>query len=147
MLLTDNIKMDTTIPTKIKWKIHVLYCFTLYFKFILKLLFIKICKIQPPDLLFVVFISIYSGRYNFSQTFRTSFSISYLKKRFLHMLQLCPFERLPSSRFFQKSPVFRACLHETRSELKPVWNLKPLWKVVSFTWWFHCGSVQMIAFN
>ena len=104
MLLTDNIKMDTTIPTKIKWKIHALYCFTLYFKFILKLLFIKICKIQPPDLLFVVFISIYSGRYNFSQTFRTLFSISYLKKRFLHMLQLCPFERLPSSRFFQKSP-------------------------------------------
>ena len=32
---------------------------------------------------------------------------------------------------------FRARLHETRSELKLVWNLKPLWKVVPFTWWFH----------
>ena len=35
-----------------------------------------------------------------------------------------------------------ARLHETRSELKPVWNLKPLWNVVPFTWqftWrFHC---------
>ena len=28
----------------------------------------------------------------------------------------------------------RARLHETRSELKPVWNLKSLWKVVPFTW-------------
>ena len=37
----------------------------------------------------------------------------------------------------------RASLHETRSELKPVWNLKPLWNVVPFTWQFterfHCG--------
>ena len=38
----------------------------------------------------------------------------------------------------------RAPLHDTRSELKPVWNLKPLWNVVLFTWqftWrFHCSS-------
>ena len=38
----------------------------------------------------------------------------------------------------------RARLHETRSEFKPVWNLKPLWNVVPFTWqftWrFHCGN-------
>ena len=38
----------------------------------------------------------------------------------------------------------RARLHETRSELKLVWNLKPLWNVVPFTWqftWrFHCGN-------
>ena len=36
-----------------------------------------------------------------------------------------------------------ARLHETRSEFKPVWNLKPLWNVVPFTWQFtyrfHCG--------
>ena len=32
----------------------------------------------------------------------------------------------------------RARLHETRSELKPVWNLKPLWNVVPFTWQLHC---------
>ena len=35
----------------------------------------------------------------------------------------------------------RARLHETRSELKPVWNLKPLWKVVPFTWQFHYGQL------
>ena len=37
----------------------------------------------------------------------------------------------------------RARLHETRSELKPIWKLKPLWHLVPFTWqftkWFHCG--------
>ena len=37
-----------------------------------------------------------------------------------------------------------ARLHETRSELKPVWNIKPLRNVVLFTWqftWrFHCGD-------
>ena len=39
---------------------------------------------------------------------------------------------------------FRARLHDTQSELKPVWYLKPLWNVVPFTWqfkWrFHCGN-------
>ena len=34
--------------------------------------------------------------------------------------------------------ILRARIHETRSELKPVWNLKPLWNVVPFTWQFHC---------
>ena len=29
---------------------------------------------------------------------------------------------------------------ETRSELRPVWNLKPLWNVVPLTWQFHCGQ-------
>ena len=41
---------------------------------------------------------------------------------------------------------FRARLHETRSEIKPVWNLKPLWNVVPFTWqltWrFHCSNFR-----
>ena len=38
---------------------------------------IKICKIQPPNLLFVfAFISFYIGRYHFSKTFRTSFNNS-----------------------------------------------------------------------
>ena len=41
----------------------------------------------------------------------------------------------------------RPGLHETRSELRLVWNLKLLWKIVSFTWRFHCSNVQMIAFN
>ena len=39
---------------------------------------------------------------------------------------------------------YRAPLHETRSELKPVWNLKSLWNVVpltwQFTWRFRCGN-------
>ena len=33
---------------------------------------------------------------------------------------------------------YSARLHETRSELKPVWNLKLLGNVVPFTWQFHC---------
>ena len=50
---------------------------------VLKVLLTKICKIQPPDLLFiVVFISFYIRRYHFSQMFRTSFIII-LKKIFV----------------------------------------------------------------
>ena len=30
--------------------------------------------------------------------------------------------------------LFTACLHETWSKHKPVWNLKLLWNVVPFTW-------------
>ena len=57
------------IPTKIKRKTHAL--FTLHF-IVFVLYFegtpLKICKIQPPDLLFrVVFISSYISRYQFSQ--------------------------------------------------------------------------------
>ena len=33
------------------------------------------CKIEPPDLLFLVFISFYISRYHFSQIFRMSFRI------------------------------------------------------------------------
>ena len=48
----------------------------------LKVSSIKICK-KPPDLLFiVVFISFYiSKQISISQTFRTLFNISYLKKK------------------------------------------------------------------
>ena len=43
---------------------------------VLKVHLIKICKIEPPDLLFLaVFISFYISRYLFSQIFRTSFII------------------------------------------------------------------------
>ena len=50
---------------------------------ILKVLLIKICKIQPLDLLFlVVFISFYIIRYHFSQVFRTSFNIIWKKDFF-----------------------------------------------------------------
>ena len=34
----------------------------------------------------------------------------------------------------------RIRLHETRSELRPVWHLKSLWKVIPFTWRFHCAN-------
>ena len=41
----------------------------------LKVLLIKICKLKPLDLLYlVVFISFYISRYHFSQIFKTSFS-------------------------------------------------------------------------
>ena len=51
---------------------------------VLKVRFIKICKIQPPDLLFpVAFISFYISRYHFLQIFRTSFRII-RKKDFRH---------------------------------------------------------------
>ena len=40
--------------------------------------------------------------------------------------------------------IFRERLHETRSELKPVWNLKSFWNVAPFTWQFtsryHCDN-------
>ena len=40
------------------------------------ILFIKICKIQLPDPLFlVVFISFYISQYHFSQIFRSAFNI------------------------------------------------------------------------
>ena len=69
--------MDGIAP-KVNWKIHAL--FMLYFKF-WRYFFTKLCKIQPPDLLFfVVFISFIS-RYHFSQIFRTLFHII-LKKDF-----------------------------------------------------------------
>ena len=48
------------------------------------------------------------------------------------------------NRNYFRNLLLRARLHETRSELKPVWNLKPFWNVVPFTWqftWrFHCGN-------
>ena len=65
LFLMDNIKMDR-ILTKI---------FYIVFQ-VLKVLLIKICKIQSLDLLFlVVFISFYISRYHFSKVFRSSFQI------------------------------------------------------------------------
>ena len=51
---------------------------------VLKVLLIKICKIQSLDLLFLaVSVSFYISRYHFSQVFRTSFNIVW-KKDFHH---------------------------------------------------------------
>ena len=51
LFLTDNVEMDR-MPTKIKWKIH--FPSILHLKFWSYIHLIKIFKIQPPDLLFVV---------------------------------------------------------------------------------------------
>ena len=60
------------------------FFFILFFFKVLKVLAIKICKIQPLDLLFLVFfISFYISRYHFSHVFRTSFNIIW-KKDFRH---------------------------------------------------------------
>ena len=67
LFLTDNIKMDR-ILTNIFHNVFQ----------VLKVVLIKICKIQSQDLFFlfhVVFISFYISRYHFSQVFRTSFNI------------------------------------------------------------------------
>ena len=73
LFLTDNIKTDR-ILSKI---------FYIVFQ-VLKVLLIKICKIQSLDLLFlVVFISFSISRYHFLQVFRTSFNIIW-KKDFRH---------------------------------------------------------------
>ena len=62
--------------------------------------------------------------------------ILFLKKRVYIMHS----NRFENTQFY----ILRARLHDTRSELKPVWNLKPLWNVFPFTWqftWrFHCGN-------
>ena len=70
LFLMDNIMMER-IPTKIKWKMLFYTVFQ-----VLKLLLMKNCKIQPPDLSFlVVFISCYISRYHLSHIFKTSFNI------------------------------------------------------------------------
>ena len=47
---------------------------------VLKVRLIKICKIEPPDILFlVVFITFYISRYHFSQIFRTHSVLSVKK--------------------------------------------------------------------
>ena len=43
----------------------------------------------------------------------------------------------------QDFDIFRQRLHETRTKLKPVLDLKPLWKVIPFTWQFHCGHATL----
>ena len=51
---------------------------------VLKVCLLKTCKIEPPNVLFVVvFISFYISRYNYWQLFRTSFNII-CKKDFCH---------------------------------------------------------------
>ena len=56
------------IPTRIKWKIHFL--FTLYFKFWRYFLCIKICRIQPLVLLFLVVFHINQTSLNISEMFQ-----------------------------------------------------------------------------
>ena len=67
------------IPTKTKRKMHAVY--TVFY--VLEVFLTKICKIQPLDLLFIVFTSFYISKYHFSHIFKTSFSIIW-KKYFCH---------------------------------------------------------------
>ena len=54
------------------------------FHIVFQVLKVRLCKIEPPNLLFLaVFISFYIIRYHFSQIFRTSFNII-SKKDFRH---------------------------------------------------------------
>ena len=68
----------------------------------------------------------------------------YVMIRRLWLIMATPFISLNCSNSCNICPYVRARLHETRSELKTVWNLKPLWNVVPFTWqftWtFRCGN-------
>ena len=51
--------------------------------------------------------------------------------KFTYWLSEFRFEKL----FWEFGSIqFRERLHETQSEVKSVWNLKPLWKVLPFTW-------------
>ena len=78
MFLTDNNKMDRILTKRFYIVSQAL-----------KVLLIKICKIQSLDLLFLfVFISFYISWYHFSQVFRTSFKIIYLKKTYLSQIFL-----------------------------------------------------------
>ena len=58
----------------------------------------------------------------------------YIKKMYI----VCPWP-FPIIYFLvQGNWKLRARLPEIQSELRPVWNLKPLWNIVLFTWQFHC---------
>ena len=81
LFLTDNIKMDRIYTNQNEMKNICHFYIVLQ---VLKVFLIKICKTQPPDLLFLaVFISFYISRYHFSQIFRISFNIIW-KKAFCH---------------------------------------------------------------
>ena len=69
----------------------------------------------------------------FSWIIQSSFLTEAIKRSLCQLLYL--------GLFWEKKKFYdRARPHDTRSELKPVANLKPLWKVVPFTWQFHCGN-------
>ena len=74
MFLTDNNKMDRILTKRFYIVSQVL-----------KVLLIKICKIESLDLLFlVVFISFYISWYHFSEVFRTYSRLYIWKKDFRH---------------------------------------------------------------
>ena len=71
------------------------------------ILFIKICKIQLPDLLcLVVFISFYISQYHFSQIFRSAFNIM-SKKNFCCKFSF--FNRFTQTPLPPQQPKFAKC--------------------------------------
>ena len=98
---------------------------------ILKVLLIKICKIQPLDLLFlVVFISFYIIRYHFSQVFRTSFNIIWKKDFFTNFPFLTDSLTPPPSRPSPQQPKFfkrDKCLLSILPNLSRFFKIIMLW--------------------
>ena len=96
---------------------------------VLKVLLIKICKIQSLDLLFlVVFISFYISRYHFSQVFRTSFNI-WKKKDFHHK-----FSFLTDSSLKFPHPLNSQNLLSVTKVLPMLPNLSQTFKIIML-WW------------
>ena len=117
---TDNIKMDR-ILTKIFYIVfHVL-----------KILLITICKIQPLDLLFLVFISFNISRYHFSQVFRILFQY-YLKKRFFRFKRIHsnPTPHGASHTLNSLNPLSKTSL------LSMLPNLSRFFKIIMLLWQF-----------
>ena len=78
LFLMDNIKMDR-IPTKFKWKINTCPFYILFQ--VLKVIFIKICKIHPLDLLFLVFVAFTSEDIIFHKGLELHSTLSEKKKK------------------------------------------------------------------
>ena len=78
------------------------------------------------------------SRNNFGQKNILHFFWIYLGQHYIRKLFVgcSPMAPLWENNLYNIVSTMRARLHETRSELKPVWNLKPPWNLVPFTWQF-----------
>ena len=121
---------------------------------VLKVLFIKYCEIQPPNLLFLVtFISFYINRYHFSQIFKTSFSIIW-KKYFCHKFSFFNRVTEPPSSLPPPYPTLniqnprQACMTRVFcwcSLTKEI--LYSIWKVLHHLYISYIGNVDSVSIN
>ena len=58
------------------------------------------------------------------------------------LVWFCKKHEKPPLKVFCKKRCLRACSHERRNELIPVWDFKPAWKQVLFTWSFISAAFQ-----